>query len=55
MWLERGLPLSVQGIDGDSAITNEPSLSDYYTAEELKADPTLAFRRIALANLEVCK
>lgn len=41
--------------NGDQwAITDEPSCHPvgYYSAEELAADPTLAFRRIAVGNLQ---
>lgn len=41
--------------NGDQwAITDEPSYHPpgYYSAEELASDPTLAFRRIAVANLQ---
>lgn len=37
------------------AITDEPAYSagaGYYSVEELAADPTLCFRRIAVANLQ---
>lgn len=30
-------------------------LSSFYTADELAADPSLAFRRFAPANLQICK
>ncbi len=39
---------------GAWAITDEPAYSaaaGYYSAEELAADPSLRFRRIAVANL----
>ena len=34
------------------AITDEPSDAYYYSAEEVAADPTLGFRRIALCHLQ---
>ncbi len=42
---------TVTGFSGPWAITNEPTDTRWFTPEELAADPTLAFRRIALANL----
>jgi hypothetical protein len=45
----------VRGIDRHWAVTDAPACTDYFSAEELAADPSLAFRRIALANLEVCR
>lgn len=52
-------PASVWTITGFSnggrwAITDEPSYHPpgYYSEEELAADPTLLFRRIAVANLQ---
>jgi hypothetical protein len=45
----------VTGFDGSWAVTDQ-ELSEAalgsFTAEELAADPSLRFRRIALANLE---
>lgn len=40
---------------GAWAIVDQPlsCAADFYTAEELAADPTLAFRRIAVANLYI--
>lgn len=43
---------TVTDIVRDFAITDEPTTVDCYTASEIMADPTLAFRRIHLANLE---
>lgn len=43
---------TVTGIHRSWAITDQPAGTSWYTAEELTADPTLRFRRIALANLE---
>lgn len=37
---------------GRWAITDQPTNTDHYSAEELAADPSLAFRRIAVANLQ---
>lgn len=45
----------VTAIDRDWAITNEKLEGGWFTAEELKEDPSLAYRRIALGNLEVVK
>ena len=43
--------LSIDGAHG-WAVVNEEADPTYFTAEELSADPALAYRRIALANLE---
>jgi len=39
-------------LQGQFALVNEPSMTDYYTAAELAADPSLRWRRIHAANLE---
>lgn len=40
--------------EGRHAITDEPkSDTSYYTAEEMAADPTLCYRRIAVENLYI--
>ena len=41
----------VTGIDGRWAITDQENTLDMFTPEELAADPTLKFRRIAVSNL----
>jgi hypothetical protein len=42
--------------NGDQwAITNEPADTSIYSADELETDPTLAYRRIAVGNLERVK
>lgn len=46
---------TVTGIHRDWAITNEKLSGDWFTPEELAQDPTLTYRRIALANLERTK
>jgi predicted ABC-type transport system involved in lysophospholipase L1 biosynthesis ATPase subunit len=33
-------------------IVDEPAITDYFSAEELAADPSLAFRRILSVNLK---
>lgn len=38
---------------GRWVITNQPCDTSIYTADELASDPTLAFRRIAVANLQL--
>jgi hypothetical protein len=51
-------PSSVWTITGFSAenpnwaVTDEPGDTSYYTADELAAEPSLAFRRIAVGNLQ---
>lgn len=50
-------PASVWTITGFSngdrwAIVDEPTDTSIYTADELASDPTLAFRRIAVGNLQ---
>jgi hypothetical protein len=47
-WTIRGI---CQG--GAWAIVDEPSMTNYFTPEELEADPTLKWRRIAVANLVI--
>jgi hypothetical protein len=37
------------------AITDEPTDTSIYTPEELRDDSTLAYRRIAVGNLQVIK
>jgi hypothetical protein len=45
---------TITGITSNGwAITDEPTDTSYYTAAELAEDPTLKFRRIALANLYI--
>lgn len=46
---------TVKGItnEGRWVIVDEPADLSYFTAEELAADPTLAFRRIAKENLVI--
>jgi hypothetical protein len=47
---------TITGFNSDRtiAITNQPAAClDYWTREELEADPTLGFRRIAVANLYI--
>lgn len=39
--------------DGRWAITDQPSDTSYYTSEEMAADPTLGYRRIAVENLYI--
>lgn len=40
--------------EGRWAITDQPAATlDYYTADELAADPTLRYRRIAVENLYI--
>lgn len=48
---------TVTGHSGPWVITDEPAghPAGYYSAEELAADPTLAFRRIHPGNLELVK
>ncbi len=46
---------TVIGFDRDWAIVDAPSIPDTFTAEEISAQPNLAFRRIALANLMVSR
>lgn len=43
----------VRAIDREWAVVDQPADVAWYTAEELEADPSLRFRRIALGNLEV--
>jgi hypothetical protein len=45
----------VIGITGDWAIVDEPSDLSYFAPEEIAADPSLKYRRIALENLEIVK
>lgn len=40
---------------GQWAVTDQPTDTSIYTADELTADPTLAYRRIAVGNLERVK
>ncbi len=49
-WTVKG----VHTIEHGSAfvIVDEPSITDYFTKDELEADPSLAFRRINAANLK---
>ena len=42
----------ILAISGDFAVVNEPADLSYYTAEELRRDPSLRWRHIALGNLE---
>lgn len=43
---------TVTGFSGSWLITDEPTDTSMYTADELASDPTLAFRRIAPANVQ---
>lgn len=43
----------VTAIDGDWAVTDEKADVRWFTEDELQEDPSLKWRRIALANLEV--
>lgn len=42
----------VTAIERDWVVTNQPTDTSWYTAEEIVAQPSLAFRRINLGNLE---
>jgi hypothetical protein len=46
---------TVVGIEGRWAVTNQEHMSNLFSPEELAADPTLAFRRIGLDNLQKAK
>ena len=48
---------TITGFSNGWAVTDEPASNPpgYYSAEELAADPTLAFRRVATGNLELVK
>lgn len=39
--------------DSQIVTVDEPAITDYFSAEELKADPSLAFRRINASNLKL--
>lgn len=46
---------TVTALQGSFAVTDEPLSAAalmFYSAEELAADPTLKFRRVAVANLQ---
>lgn len=42
---------TIQGFDGEWAITDEPVAFDCWTPEEHAADPSLKWRRIHVGNL----
>jgi len=42
---------TIKGFERDWAIVDELADTSYFTPEELAADPTLQYRRIATANL----
>ena len=44
---------TILGFERDWAIVDEEVLPGSFTAEEIAADPSLKYRRIAVANLEV--
>lgn len=44
---------SYRGTDPDVVIVDEPAILDYFTADELSADPSLKFRRILSVNLKL--
>jgi len=42
----------VVAVQGSMVLVNESAVTDYYTADEMKADPSLQYRRINASNLE---
>ena len=40
---------------GNHVRTDQPGMVDYYTADEIKVNPSLAFRHVAIANVEIVR